>query len=645
MPIQWTTDSKGNRTATWVDDEPAAPKAQAKPSVSAPGSGLLDVITKDAPVLLEGSAKGLTKGIETLQKTGDVGRALGAAGRAYVDTVAQSNNPIPRVVLGGARDLVQNTLGNMPADVGSLLTNKPRLQNAPDAPILGVIPPLPKVKLQGPGEELASNIVQFALGWVPVAKGLNLAGQLATKAPGIVQGVQAARTAGAFLKGNKVAGAVLKGGEIATKGALTGSVVDFAVMDVDGGRLTDVVVQLNPTIRKFTEQTIGTPLELPYIEYLRSKPGDKAAEARWKNAIEGNFFVGPPIEAVMWATGRFARASSQYLQTIGQPKARPVVDVTAEAVPAAPVPKASKAEVAAAEVELRQAATDLEEATAKLATPEPPAPVAAAAPQEIPVVPIGQVVDEAVPPAPRATPLADALEANLRAVAQTDANVYRRIGQSIDTQRQGLSQLEDPALPPAAAAPEFTAKLEAAEAKVTGLRQQLEELGPEPRKPSSEKRMFGAKGKEGADPEAVARWEADTKAYNGWRRKYLKLKKDEVAASNEAFGLRQQADEMAAAPAAAAPEPSVPSAGTSATKAEPPDTRGKGEFYHGTAKEIDRLDEGYYENANIYGQGFYVTDDLKTAGSYTKKYTDARTAGMMKEASAKMKGMSRLKVR
>lgn len=33
------------------------------------------------------------------------------------------------------------------------------------------------------------------------------------------------------------------------------------------------------------------------------------------------------------------------------------------------------------------------------------------------------------------------------------------------------------------------------------------------------------------------------------------------------------------------------------------------------------------------------------SGSYTKKYTDARTAGMLKEAGAKMKGMNRLKVR
>ena len=55
------------------------------------------------------------------------------------------------------------------------------------------------------------------------------------------------------------------------------------------------------------------------------------------------------------------------------------------------------------------------------------------------------------------------------------------------------------------------------------------------------------------------------------------------------------------------------------SKAELPDTRGQGQFFHGAAKEIKQLEEGYYESSNIYGQGFYVTDDLKTAGSYTKK--------------------------
>lgn len=49
------------------------------------------------------------------------------------------------------------------------------------------------------------------------------------------------------------------------------------------------------------------------------------------------------------------------------------------------------------------------------------------------------------------------------------------------------------------------------------------------------------------------------------------------------------------------------------------DTRGKGEFYHGTSSEISELAEGMSENTSVYGQGFYTTEDLTTAFKYTKK--------------------------
>lgn len=49
------------------------------------------------------------------------------------------------------------------------------------------------------------------------------------------------------------------------------------------------------------------------------------------------------------------------------------------------------------------------------------------------------------------------------------------------------------------------------------------------------------------------------------------------------------------------------------------DTRGNGEFYHGSSSEIKALSDGVYEDANIYGQGFYTTEDLTTAFAYTKK--------------------------
>ena len=51
-----------------------------------------------------------------------------------------------------------------------------------------------------------------------------------------------------------------------------------------------------------------------------------------------------------------------------------------------------------------------------------------------------------------------------------------------------------------------------------------------------------------------------------------------------------------------------------------PDTRGQGKFYHGTAQEI-ALEEGgeAASSQNIYGNGFYTTEDLITASKYQKK--------------------------
>lgn len=51
----------------------------------------------------------------------------------------------------------------------------------------------------------------------------------------------------------------------------------------------------------------------------------------------------------------------------------------------------------------------------------------------------------------------------------------------------------------------------------------------------------------------------------------------------------------------------------------PLDTRGQGKQFHGTSQEIGDLDSYRFEDRNIYGQGFYTTDDLATAGTYTKK--------------------------
>ena len=57
------------------------------------------------------------------------------------------------------------------------------------------------------------------------------------------------------------------------------------------------------------------------------------------------------------------------------------------------------------------------------------------------------------------------------------------------------------------------------------------------------------------------------------------------------------------------------------TGLELPDTRGQNEFYHGAASEINLVEGGEFGKAveNLYGDGFYVTEDLITAAKYQKK--------------------------
>lgn len=50
------------------------------------------------------------------------------------------------------------------------------------------------------------------------------------------------------------------------------------------------------------------------------------------------------------------------------------------------------------------------------------------------------------------------------------------------------------------------------------------------------------------------------------------------------------------------------------------DTRGQGQQYHGSSNEVVIGDgDKYYDNRNIYGQGFYTTDALDIAQGYTNK--------------------------
>ena len=60
---------------------------------------------------------------------------------------------------------------------------------------------------------------------------------------------------------------------------------------------------------------------------------------------------------------------------------------------------------------------------------------------------------------------------------------------------------------------------------------------------------------------------------------------------------------------------------TTPVKFDLPDTRGQNEFYHGAASDIELVEGGEFGKAveNLYGDGFYTTEDLVTAAKYQKK--------------------------
>lgn len=51
---------------------------------------------------------------------------------------------------------------------------------------------------------------------------------------------------------------------------------------------------------------------------------------------------------------------------------------------------------------------------------------------------------------------------------------------------------------------------------------------------------------------------------------------------------------------------------------EKEDTRGEGKQYHGAREDIQSLVDGYYNNKNFYGNGFYTTDALDVAKGYKR---------------------------
>ena len=129
----------------------------------------------------------------------------------------------------------------------------------------------------------------------------------------------------------------------------------------------------------------------------------------------------------------------------------------------------------------------------------------------------------------------------------------------------------------------------------------LEKVKDLQRLTAEEAQALNAAGPEPSTSSAVAQ-----KNKKNWNRNVAKLAKQAQQIERDLVVAQAAIDRLRQAPAA---------------KAELPDTRGQGEFYHGAAQEFDLTPGGEYGGTgmNIYGNGFYSTEDLQTAASYQKK--------------------------
>lgn len=253
-----------------------------------------------------------------------------------------------RALLKGARDLTQELLGNLPADEFSKLRvagGVPRKPGDPDAPILGILPALPKVDAN-PAESFLSGLIQGGLGFALTRRGLRAGTGAAMRVPGAQAAAQAvaplrAEVSAAATRATQAPG--LKGfaGRVAVttvKEAPASFITGYAAFKPEPQRLSDHAL-------RWVEQQRGTPLYGPLVDLVRSNPGDTASQARWKNGVEG-LFLDPAANAVVETLGLAARATVNLwkAQQAAKPAAEQVVDTTAKAAPAEPIAQPPTAE-------------------------------------------------------------------------------------------------------------------------------------------------------------------------------------------------------------------------------------------------------------------------------------------------------------
>ena len=326
MPIQKIKDPQtGEIREEYVLPTAAPAKPTAKPAAPAkpaagPTYGIEDIggiikdLTQGPSALLQATPGSVSAAAQELVKTGDLGKAFQKGQTTYIKDLEKPGRGAARTIYSAGRNIVQETSDLLTADIPAKLNipgAKPTTAQRPDAPLFGFLPPLAKPKSSGVAEDLVTGLVQIAIPWAGVSRGVGFAGAALSKLPGAARVGQAATTTAQAVAASKagqvaarIPGAVPVGKAIAenvaTKAAATGAIIDFAAFDQHTGRLTDLIAQT----------TKGTPLENIAIDYLKSDPKDVGLDGRLKNSLEGLGF-GTGVSVVFRLLGA-ARAARLY---------------------------------------------------------------------------------------------------------------------------------------------------------------------------------------------------------------------------------------------------------------------------------------------------------------------------------------------
>ena len=312
MPFQIVTGPDGKPTVQLDKPVYKGPETTAPPPSNPLGEAItgankaLTQMGESMPSVVPGLSAGNVKagiealgtGVQKFMQTGDPYKALEVTGKAIKTEIEKPQNVVQKVTLSGVRDLAQSALVNLPQSAS-------RKPGQPDSPIPGYGKPFPSFKLN-PAEQVASTIIQGALG-VFLTRGA--VAPIATRAvaiPGVASVAQKIQTGATALKATGIAGRAAVGiAKVSSEGAVVGAIA--AGVGFTPGKDPSLV-----QIAEVLDKLAGTSLAEPLKALVVSKGGyNSDVEARWLEAASDFAILGPAVANAIGAAGFVLRAAAR----------------------------------------------------------------------------------------------------------------------------------------------------------------------------------------------------------------------------------------------------------------------------------------------------------------------------------------------